>query len=247
MLKSLHIAFYRLASVRPLMIVTLSVSFGSGAHAGFQPAASDDSNSQEPATTIEEKTKVHRLKSNKRSRFDAFVYVNRIPDRAEPGETSVDLAGRIFGRLANQEGRILLKVPPKMTGEAYQGFKTFLRSEGADNVGNCAACHTLPEFTDLKDHVVAPGGKPQPTPSLRNLKKSRAALKKRLAEIHPVATIAQHTSPDSIDSAFIQVKLTSTDLTHIAAFLETLVDVSDVEFRNLILGAKLLDTSAEIE
>ena len=66
--------------------------------------------------SIEEKTKIHRLKSNRRAVFDAFAYLNRIPLKAESGESPDDVAGRIFSRLANQEGRILVTlcraVPP---------------------------------------------------------------------------------------------------------------------------------------
>ena len=77
----------------------------------------------EKKQSIEEKTKIHRLSSNQRADYDAFVYVNRIPEKPEEGESAKDLAGRIFGRLANQEGRILLKLPPGMNRESYLGFK----------------------------------------------------------------------------------------------------------------------------
>ena len=66
------------------------------------------------ACTPETKPRVHRLESTKRAIYDAFVYVNRIPEKPEEGEEPVDLAGRIFGRLANQEGRVLLKLPTGM-------------------------------------------------------------------------------------------------------------------------------------
>ena len=134
----------------------------------------------EKPDTIEQKTRVHRLSSSKRAAYDAFVYVNRIPEKTAKGETAEDLAGRIFGRLANQEGRILLKLPAGMNRESYLGFKTFFRYEGRAKVGNCAACHTPAEFTDLKSHVVTKGGSPKPTPSLRNLKKRKVENPKRV-------------------------------------------------------------------
>ena len=92
--------------------------------------------------TIEKKTKIHRLASTRRSVFDAFVYINRIPEVPYADESPEDFSGRIFGRLANQEGRILLKSPPGMSNLAYEGLKTFIRYEGDQRVGNCAACHT---------------------------------------------------------------------------------------------------------
>ncbi|MBM82286.1 MAG: hypothetical protein CMJ78_17100 [Planctomycetaceae bacterium] len=64
--------------------------------------------------SIEEKTKMHRLSTTRRSAYDAFAYVNRLPAKLYDEESSADHVGRIFGRLANQEGRILLKAPPGM-------------------------------------------------------------------------------------------------------------------------------------
>ncbi|MGY8676057.1 MAG: hypothetical protein ACKVHO_26095, partial [Verrucomicrobiia bacterium] len=116
--------------------------------------------------TIEAKTKIHRLNNARRSAFDAFVYVNRIPEAPKEGEFPEDFAGRIFGRLANQEGRILLKLPPSMDRRAYFGFKTFLGSEGDAKVNNCVSCHSAPDFTDGQTHVTGTGDSPTPTPSL---------------------------------------------------------------------------------
>ncbi|MEM7560771.1 MAG: sulfatase-like hydrolase/transferase, partial [Planctomycetota bacterium] len=135
-------------------------------------------------TAIEKKTRIHRLATTRRSVFDAFSYLNRIPDETDEGETPEDLAGRVFSRLANQEGRILLKTPPGMERSAYEGFKTFLRYEGTASVGNCSACHSLSDFRDGKSHIVTEGGKALPTPSLRNMSKRevdlQAALKMKL-------------------------------------------------------------------
>ena len=61
--------------------------------------------------SIEKKTKIHRLSTTKRAVYDAFAYVNRIPEQAEKEESPQDFAGRIFSRLANQEGRVLIKLP----------------------------------------------------------------------------------------------------------------------------------------
>ena len=37
--------------------------------------------------SIEKKTKIHRLSTTKRTVYDAFVYVNRIPEQAEKEES----------------------------------------------------------------------------------------------------------------------------------------------------------------
>ena len=120
-------------------------------------------------STIEGRTKVHRLVSTDRSLYDAFAYVNRIPEKPNTEEGSEDFAGRIFSRLANQEGRIQLKLPPGMNRQAYEGYKIFMQYDGKTKVGNCAACHTPENFADGKTHVVNSGAKAVRTPSLRNL------------------------------------------------------------------------------
>jgi len=55
--------------------------------------------------SIEAKTQIHRLATTKRSVFDAFSYVNRIPEKPYDDETAEEFAGRIFGRLAEPTNR----------------------------------------------------------------------------------------------------------------------------------------------
>lgn len=197
--------------------------------------------------SIEEITKIHRLSSTKRAVYDAFTYINRLPDRAEEGESATDVAGRIFGRLANQEGRILVKLPAGMDRESYLGFKTFFRYEGKSKVGNCAACHTLADFTDLKMHVVAKNGSPKPTPSLRNLKKRKIKIRE-VVKGKIVASLQKRSGEaKEIDSAYSKMEISSKDIPGLVAFLNLLNDVSDSDFRKLILNAELLDTSKDIE
>ena len=117
-------------------------------------------------TTIEEKTHIHRLASTKRAIYDAFVYVNRLPEAPDANETPLQFSGRLFGRLANQEGRLLLKLPEGMTKDDYLSYKKFFRYEG-EQVGNCAACHMPAEFDSKKTIVTSKGGKAKPAPSLR--------------------------------------------------------------------------------
>lgn len=180
---------------------------------------------EDKAGSIEQKTKVHRLASTKRAAYDAFVYVNRIPEKAEEGEAASDLAGRILGRLANQEGRVLLKVPPGMNRAAYEGYKTFLRDEGPSSVGNCIACHTPPEFTDGK------------APSLRNLGPRKLDLLKVLR--------AKLTARAKKKDGYAATKITLENLPSLLAFLKTLNDVPEDQFRDLIVKAQVLDTTEE--
>lgn len=190
-------------------------------------------------------TRIHRLATSRRSAFDAFSYVNRIPEKPYDDETVEEFAGRIFGRLANQEGRVLLKAPPPMDRLAYDGFKTFLRYEGAASVGNCAACHTPADFTDGKSHVVSKGGAAKPTPSLRNLVKRRVDVRKILLQKLETSRQKRLGKADEVSDAFSAMKLSERDTRGLAAFLKLLEDVPDDRFRKLILDARVFNTLEE--
>ncbi|MEK6237229.1 MAG: hypothetical protein N2C14_21170, partial [Planctomycetales bacterium] len=162
--------------------------------------------------SIEKKTKIHRLDSAKRTPYDAFIYVNRIQASAEDGEAPEDFAGRVFGRLANQEGRILLKTPPGMNRESYLGFKIFMRYEGKSSVGNCVACHAPSGFTDLKSHVAAQGGSRLPTPSLRNPGKKKVDVRKAILRKIDASRRKRSGKADEIDAAYARINLNEKDV-----------------------------------
>lgn len=127
------------------------------------------------------------------------------------------------------------------------GFKAFLRYEGKARVGNCAACHTPAEFSDLKSHVVTKRGSPKPTPSLRNLKKRKVDIRKVIMEKIAASNLKRSGKADKIDDAYAKLNITKNDIPGLVAFLKLLDDVSDDNFRKLILNAELLDTSEDIE
>ena len=194
---------------------------------------------KKPDKSIEEKTKIHRLNTKQRSAYDAFIYVNRIPAKADEDENPEDFSARIFSRLANQEGRILIKLPGGMTREAYLGYKTFLSTDAKLSNGNCIACHAPEKFSDLKKHVVSQGGKALPTPSLRNMRKRNVDILKALQAKLNMAKQAD------VSKEYKQINLNKNDLTHLKAFLNQLNDVDDKNFRELILKAEILDTSQD--
>jgi len=200
-----------------------------------------------PVESVEEKTRVHRLASTRRSIYDAFTYVNRLPEVPEEWEEPIDVAGRIFGRLANQEGRILLKVPAGMDRQSYLAFKTFFRYEGDAAVGNCAACHTLAEFSDEKEHVVTAGALPVKTRSLRNLRQMKVDVGRVIREKIAASKKKRSGEADEIDDAYAVINITEEDVSGLVAFLDLLNDVPDEQFRKLILDVTLLDTSGDIE
>ncbi len=98
------------------------------------------------------------------SAYDAIMYLNRFPENlAGVGDTPFDFSGRFFGRVANEEGRVLIRFPNVYDEDAYQGLKTFMRViptwnssvVGEEtNVGNCIACHVPPKFTDYAFHNI---------------------------------------------------------------------------------------------
>ena len=188
-------------------------------------------------TSIEAKTKIHRLATTNRSVYDAFVYLNRIPEKVEGDEDILDFTARVYSLLANQEGRVLIKIPKGMNREAYLGYKTFLSTDAEVSNGNCVVCHAPEKFTDLKKHVLSQGGKALPTPSLRNMNKRKVDVAKALRS--KLAAAEKPGAPKDYQS----IKLDKADLVHLEAFLKLLDDVEDKKFRDLILQAKVLDTS----
>jgi hypothetical protein len=165
---------------------------------------------------------IHRLQSKQRSSFDAFAYINRIPVEPEKDETTDDLTGRILGRLANQEGRVLVKLPPAMSRQAYEGFKVTLESDLETNSGRCITCHQLPNLGRTAT--------PSPVPSLRNHSYSI----ERLREVMDNKT---HRS----------IELDKRRLEQVHAFLQTLTDIPDKQFREQIIKANVLDTSGDLK
>ena len=52
---------------------------------------------------------------------------------------------------------------------------------------------------------------------------------------------------NEIDKSYAAINISKQDIPRLAAFLKLLNDVSDKDFRNLILKAKRLDTAKDIE
>jgi len=192
-----------------------------------------------PNSTIEQQTKIHRLNTKERAPYDAFIYLNRIPAKADKGEELLDFTARVFSRLANQEGRILIKLPQGMTREAYLGYKTFLSTDAKVSNGNCVTCHAPEKFTDLKLHTLKADSPPRPTPSLRNMAKGKVNIAKALQ-----AKLSAAKDADA-PKEYKNIKLNKNDLKHLEAFLKQLNDVDDKTFRELILKAKILETSQD--
>lgn len=185
-------------------------------------AASDafDWSSEQPAPSREPTTLVHRFASEYRSPFDAFVYMNRIPIEPEALEDQESLASRIESRLANQEGRVQVKLPPTMKRAAYEGFK-LAAGIGSDQTG-CFACHHLPALGRVHRDLRVP--------TLRNRKYTQEQLRRSLQS-----------------AAHKNVSIDDSTAARLIGFLKSLNDVPESEFRPLILNATVLDTTGDIE
>ena len=163
----------------------------------------------------------------------------------------IDTAGRIFGRLGNQEGRVQLKLPEGMTKDDYFAFKTFFSSDSFyyEKAGNCGACHGVGPFTDGKKHVVTKGGSPIETPSLRNLKGTDKELRKAIMDHIAASKQKKSGEAKDLDDMFALMTITEKDVPPLIKFLKLLKDVADVKdmanvrknFRPLVNDAKLVD------
>ena len=132
-----------------------------------------------------------------------------------------------------------------MDMQAYEGLKMFLEYQGANGVGNCAACHIPPDFSDGKSYVVTKGGSVKPTPSLRNVMKRRVDLRKALLRKLEASQQKRSGEANEVSDNYSAMDFTEQDITVLIAFLKLLDDVSDERFRELILNAKVLNTLEE--
>ena len=101
------------------------------------------------------------------SPYDVFLRLNHLPAQARAGQSAADY------NLELLEEVVALKNPIYVTGAdgsfeyhsqtfefgplEVQGLEVFLRSapgatDGSQHAGNCAACHTAPDFTDFRFH-----------------------------------------------------------------------------------------------
>lgn len=197
---------------------------------------------------VEVEMKIHRLTSTQTAPYDAFAYVNRIDTELAEDETPKQFAGRLFGRLANQEGRILLKLPPGFTPDAYLGLKTFYQTFGTEKAGNCVSCHMPPDFTDGASRKVSEADARE-TPGLREVSAtapylhddSKETLEDVLREKIRLSDLAREGKIEGIDEEMKLVYITEEDIPQLVEFLKTFADAGKEGFRQLVLDAKLMD------
>ena len=98
------------------------------------------------------------------SPYDVFLRINQLPVQPKAGETIPQYNQRLLSLLDGLKnptwvdgtyGQFQYHAQPFQFGATeFAGLKIFLRaasnaSDGSQHAGNCAACHTAPNFTDF--------------------------------------------------------------------------------------------------
>jgi len=101
------------------------------------------------------------------SPYDVFLRINHLPTQPIAGETVPQYNQRLYSILLSLNnpsyvdgsyGSFQYHAQPFMFGPTeLAGLKIFLKAatgatDGSQHAGNCAACHTAPNFTDFKFH-----------------------------------------------------------------------------------------------
>lgn len=180
------------------------------------------------------------------SPYDAFMKINRFRENFQKNETAAEYWGFMESRLGNQAGRILIKRPAKgFSDDAFRGWMKFIRSYGdANGIGNCTACHRVPDFTDGQKHQIGTAATPVVTPSLRDLGKrksffqdgSAATLEAAIARHVENGQIAQQNKRANIEVEVGKIALTPAEVREVAAFLRSLETVDRDGFRDYLIN-----------
>ncbi|MBI2826333.1 MAG: c-type cytochrome [Planctomycetia bacterium] len=173
--------------------------------------------------------------------YDAFMKMNRLQEEFTKGQTAGEYWGFLESRLGNQAGRILVKRPAKGFGDdAFRGWLMFVRAYGdATGIGNCTACHTLPDFTDHEKHNIGTAKEPVDTPSLRDLGKKKSffhdgsakSLEQAITRHVDNGQIARDNKRAGVEIEVGHIALTEDEVRQVAAFLRSLESVDRAKFR----------------
>jgi cytochrome c peroxidase len=179
------------------------------------------------------------------SPYDAFMKMNRLQESFARDQSAAEYWGVMESRLGNQAGRILIKRPAKgFDDDAFRGWLMFIRAYGdATGIGNCAACHSIPDFTDRAKHNIGTAKDPIETPSLRNLlakksffhDRSAATLEQAITRHVENGRIARDNKRAGVEIAVGQIALTDDEVRQVAAFLRSLESVDRTRFREHLI------------
>lgn len=94
------------------------------------------------------------MKSDRSTPYDRFIAANEIEATPSAGEDPLAFGKRTLDRISALEANREIKLPAGFDAAALRGLKIFLATDGNSSVGNCAACHTPPLFTDFSFHNI---------------------------------------------------------------------------------------------
>jgi cytochrome c peroxidase len=179
------------------------------------------------------------------SPYDAFMKINRFRESFVKDERAEEYWGFMESRLGNQAGRILIKRPEQgFSDDAFRGWLMFIRAYGdATGIGNCAACHRPPDFTDRKKHNIGTAKEPADTPSLRDLARKKTffhdrsarSLEEAIARHVAGAQTAQQDKRSGVEIEVGKIALTDAEVRQVAAFLRSLSSVERDRFRDYLI------------
>lgn len=179
------------------------------------------------------------------SAYDAFMKMNRFREEFQPDESADEYWGFMQSRLGNQAGRILVKRPAKgFSDDAFRGWLMFIRTYGdATGIGNCTACHRVPDFTDGERHNIGTDREPLVVPSLRKLHERKAffhdgrakTLEEAIATHVKNGQIARDDKRAGVDLDVGKIALTEDEVRQVAAFLRSLEPVPRDQFRDYLI------------
>ncbi len=180
------------------------------------------------------------------SAYDAFMKMNRLQEKFAKGQSAADYWGVMESRLGNQAGRILIKRPAKdFDDAAFRGWVMFVRAYGeATGIGNCAACHSVPEFTDHARHNIGTATEPIETPSLRGATAKQSyfhdgsakTLEDAISAHVANGAIARDNKRAGVEIAVGQIALTDEEVREVAAFVRSLRSVDRDSFREHLVN-----------
>jgi cytochrome c peroxidase len=94
------------------------------------------------------------LNSDRKTPYDSFIEINRLPSEAAPGEEAKAFAKRLLKGVSDLEANGTLKLAMGFDAAALAGLKLFFASDGERSAGNCVVCHAPPLFTDFSFHNI---------------------------------------------------------------------------------------------
>lgn len=180
------------------------------------------------------------------SPYDAFMKMNRVREQFVKDESAGEYWGQLYSRLGNQAGRVLIKRPEKgFSDDAFRGWLMFVRTNGdATGIGNCTACHSVPDFTDHAKHNIGTAKEDLLTPSLRDIgdKKSyfhdgsAKTLEEAITRHVENGRIARQDKRAGVEIDVGLIALTEEEVRQVAAFLRSLDSVERSDFREYLIN-----------